>query len=297
VGICIPLSTKEMVWWSFSTQHLKEKPHPAAGLFSHDRSAQADQPIKQPVKGLATRDEGVGVSTLHDLRGGVEEAPRGPRGKLLVPGGAPLVQHVGDLGGGQCPAVQCAHNHVMGTTVVQTVFAVSTDPAVEVVELVAQLSHRSRSEVPEITDGETGVFPANGHLPAKAEVVADEDTRPRNQSGRVALVMAVPQTHRPSVVLLGTTGSLHGEESEVAGAFVGEGMGFTGNVKASGKQLGLHFAHEGGMGEGIPAGGANWCLHLRNRITAHSGGSAVEEKALGRGGSAGGGWFEQFVHG
>lgn len=94
-------------------------------------------PVEEAVEGLAAFDCGLRVDGLEDLGEGVEETPRVAGEELLVPGAAPLLKNGGHLAGCDRPAVDTAHDHVVGRAVRQVVLPVGGDAAVEVGELVA----------------------------------------------------------------------------------------------------------------------------------------------------------------
>lgn len=89
---------------------------------------------------------------------------------------------------------------------------------------VAELPHRSRSEVLEVTYGMSGVFTTELNLSCEREVVADENPGTCHETGRVALVVGVPETDNPRVVGDLLTREPHLEDSEVTRSIMAEGM-------------------------------------------------------------------------
>jgi len=171
----------------------------------------------------------VRVDRLIDLGERVPEAERIAGGELLMRGLAPFEEDVRDLGGRDRRTVHRPDDDVMGAGVVDAFCLVGTDPLIEPPELVPQLADGTGRQVPEVTFGKPGVFAADFHFSAEAEIIANKDPCPCYKPGRVGHIVAIPNSNDPAEVCFCTARESDGHNPEVSGSLVAERVGFLGD--------------------------------------------------------------------
>lgn len=151
----------------------------------------------------------------------------------------------------------------MGIPVVDGVAAVALDTLLLMLPLLLQLADGPLREHRQIPIDEPGVLARQLHLTVEAQVVTDEHLRAGNEPGREGFVVAVAQTqHEPVVAVAATTLNLN--ESEVAVAFMTQGMGLAHDIQTRLVQRTLHLFHKPQVRNRGPGGGARRCLNFGN---------------------------------
>lgn len=243
---------------------------------------QVGRRIEQPVQGLPATQGGVGIPGFVDLGEGVEQAPETPGAECLVGRVSPLVEHIGDLRGRDGLAIHGPDHEVVGFGIVHGSTLVGMDPLVEREEPVPQLTYSPCREVSQVSHGEPCVLAADSDFPGECEVVADEHPGACNQACRVGLVMAVANSHHPRVVRLRPCWQGYGEDSEVAGSSVAQGVGLGRDLESRAEELGFHFAKDGAVGKREPCAGSPWCGDLEQLFPVHGFCPAVQEHSASR---------------
>lgn len=257
---------------------------------------ETNEAVEEPVEGLTSGDDGMGVESFVRLGKGIEETPGVSGSELVVRRSSPLVQHLGDLGGGDGPAIDRFDDEVVGFRVAQGAILISGDALIETTEPVAQLTHCPRGEMTQVTDRKAGVFATDLDLTGEGEVVATEDASAGDEAGRERFVMAVAQSDDPMVVLDRVTGKTHLEDAEVAIARMTERMGFRSELEAGTLELPFDLLNEIAMRQGIPGLGGHGSGRVEDDLTVDGFGAAVKEHALGGGRSRGDDRFNGLYH-
>ena len=187
-------------------RQLKKSP-PDGELFRSDdpegSSVEPDQSVEQTMQGLTTSQGRVRIDGLVDLRERVEEAPRVPRLEVRMAGFSPFTQYIRNLCRGDGGTIDSADREIMPQPISHRFGPVGVHPLIQFVETISQLSHGTSREVSEIPVGELGVFPTDPDLAREGEIVTDEYTGTGNETGRVGLIVTVPQSDDPAVIGLG----------------------------------------------------------------------------------------------
>jgi hypothetical protein len=253
--------------------------------------SQIGRRIEQPMQGLPATQGGVGIPGFVDLGEGVEQAPKTPGAECLVGRVPPLIEHIGDLRGCDRLAIHRTDHEVVGFGIVHGSTLVGMNPPVEREEPVSQLSNSPCREVAQVSHGEACVLAADSDFPGECEVIANEHPGACDQACRVGLVMAVADSHHPRVVRLGSCWQGHGEDSEVAGSSVAQGVGLGRNLESRAEELGFHFAKDGAVGKREPCAGPVWCGDLEQLFAVHGFCPAVQEHSAS--GSLMSWWFDE----
>ena len=238
--------------------------------------------IEQPVQGLPATQGGVWIPGFVDLGEGVEQAPEAPGSECPVGRVPPLIEHIGDLRGRDRLAIHRADHEVVGFGIVHGSTLVGMDPLVEREEPVSQLSNSPCREMAKVSHGEACVLAADSDFAGECEVVADEHPGACDQACRVGLVMAIADSHHPRIVRLGLCWQGDGEDSEVAGSSVAQGMGLGCDLESRAEELGFHFAKDGAVGKREPCAGSVWCGDLEQLFAVHGFCPAVEQHSASR---------------
>ena len=120
-------------------QYLKEKPRRIQRDFSLDvQSAQADQTVKQPVKGLTAAHHRMRVDALEHLGAGVEQRPRIPGTEVVMFWLSPLMQHVRHLRRRDRPTVYRLDHEVVSLGMGDTTIPLPSDAFVDLEEPVPE---------------------------------------------------------------------------------------------------------------------------------------------------------------
>jgi|GEM_PF-2372653 len=110
------------------------------------------------MEGFSACDGGVRVDLFEHLGKGVEERPSIAGAEFLVFGISPVCQDRWDLAGRDCTAIGGPYHEVMNATIRETEVTVGFDSAVQLSELGAKLTHRTGSELPEISHCKPGML-------------------------------------------------------------------------------------------------------------------------------------------
>ena len=155
------------------------------------------------------------------FRHGIEETPHRARREGFMPGLTPFVEHARDKLIRADTDIRGPDDQIMSRAIIQIGQLVGADASVLVVPAFNQLADGSLDELREVTVNVTSVFPADLHLAAEAEIVADEHAGSRDNASREHLIMAVTEAENPAVIGIGLF-PLHFEQTEVTAAVVGQ---------------------------------------------------------------------------
>ncbi len=161
---------------------------------------------------------------LQRLREAIVEGPDIPDLELLMSWLAPLLEHGRNRPVGEDPDVRGSDHEVVSYGVIDLPILVSIEPLRLIMPFLEHAPDTGGDKTREITDDEAGVLSRQFDLTGKRQIVANHDTGPGDDASRECLVMAVPDSENPAViVVVVAVEDFH--QPEVPGAVVGEAMG------------------------------------------------------------------------
>ena len=194
------------------------------------------------MQGFAAGDGGVWVYGLECLGAGVPQRPTVAGSKFRMCGISPLGEHLGDLAWRDGTAVRGPDDEVMCSAVREPEVPVGGDAGFHADQPLTELADCTGGQLPEIPDGEPGMFAPDLDQPGKRQIIANEDPCARHDAGREGFVMAVSQAHNPSVAVLKNVPARgHLNDAEVAVAIVADRMCLPEEVEAGIGQLAFYF--------------------------------------------------------
>jgi hypothetical protein len=247
--------------------------------------------VEERVETLGAAGE-QGQVALENLGKRVVQAPDVAWGELPVTGITPLVKDLGDLRGGDDLGIERLDDQIVGEPVLQGTVLVHVDAPVLGMPLVDQLSDRSAREQGQVLADHEGVFTRQLHLAGEAEVVAHHYRRAGDDAAGERLVVAVADAHHPAVIrVVVAVGDL--EQAEVAITFPGHAVRLGDDAQSSLAQRVLDSLEQFHMTDRAPGGCRGRRGDLRQFLTVHRVGAAMEDEIAGADRC---GCFNEFVH-
>jgi len=232
------------------------------------------------MEGFSACDGGVWVDLLEHLGEGVEERPCVAGTEFLVFGISPVCQDCWDLACGDGSAIGGPDHKVMDPAIRETKVTVGLDSTVQFCELGSELTHRTGSELPEISHCKPGMLTPDLNEAREREIVANEDFRASNEASGKGFVVRVPQADNPAMTVVWQGAELgHFENAEVAIAIVADRMGLTEELEANVGELIFHFLDQMPVRERKPGFGCWWCLDVKERVAFNDLTPAMQEHA------------------
>ena len=156
--------------------------------------------VEEPVQGFSAPASCMRIHPLVNLSHCVEQAPRRPWQELTVTGFTPFAEHIWNLGCGDRTSIQCPDHNVVRSLVSDQCF-VAENPMVKAFEFIPKQPHGSCCQMTQITLGKAFVFPCEFDFSAEAKVVANKDGHPSHYASGEGLIVTVPESEHPSVVV------------------------------------------------------------------------------------------------
>lgn len=183
----------------------------------------------------------------------VEQTPRIPWCERFVSRFAPFVQHSRDELVRAHADIHGAHDQVVCGAVFDIGELIRRDARVLMVPAVHEFADGALNEARQITGDVRGVFARQLHLAGKAEVVADENTRPSGDACGECFVVAVSQSEHPAVVFsVLLAQDFH--QSEIALTVVAQAVGLGSDDEAVRSECALDLGDKFEVRNGRPCG-------------------------------------------
>ncbi len=166
----------------------------------------------------------------------------------------PFIEHRWDQAVGTDAEISCADDEVVGIGVGDLGFFVGGDAFVLIVPFREQETDGTTDELGEVADNEPGVFAGEFDLATEREVVANEHTGTGNNSGGELLVVAVPKSKNPAIIVTGFLG-VDFHEAKIPHSIVCEAVGLGADAQTGGFEGVLDSGDELVVRDGTPCGG------------------------------------------
>jgi hypothetical protein len=124
------------------------------------------------------------------------------------------------------------------------------------------------------------MFAGEFDFATEGEVVANEHTGTGNDSGGELLVVAVPESKNPAIVVTGFLG-VDFHEAKIPHAIVGQAVGLGTDAQTGGFEGFLNRGDELVMRDGTPGGGWTGCRNVTNFLQIDVMSAAVKEEVRG----------------
>lgn len=236
-----------------SVPQLKKSSPSKKKSFAFSRG-QADVSVQQPVKGFGAFGQFSQVSVFQGLGECVEQAPDVSTLKGIMTGLSPFMKHFGDQTVGAHADIGRPDDEVVSFGVGDLGFFVGGDAFVLIVPFGEQETDGAADELGKVSDDEPGVFAGEFDLTTEAEVVANEHTGTGNDTCGELLVVAVPKTKNPAIIITGFLG-VDFHESKVPHSIVGQAVGLGADAQTGGFEGFLDRGDELVMRDGTPGWG------------------------------------------
>ncbi len=173
------------------------------------------------------------VSIFQGLGECVEQAPDITTLKGIMSGLSPFMKHFGDQTVGAHADIGGSDDEVVGIGVRDLGFFVGGDAFVLIVPFREQETDGATDELGKVSDDEPGVFAGEFDLPAEGEVIANEHTGTGNDSCRELLIVAVPKSKNPAIVVTGLLG-VDFHQAKIPHSIVGHTVGLGADAQTGG---------------------------------------------------------------
>ncbi len=145
-------------------------------------------------------------------------------------------------------------DEVVGIGVGDLGFFVGGDAFVLIVPFREQETDRATDELGDVADDEPGVFAGEFDLTTEGEIIANEHTGTGNDTCGKLLVVAVPKSENPAIIITGFSGvNLH--QAKIPHSIVGQAVGLSADAQTGGFEGFLNRGDELVMRDGTPGGG------------------------------------------
>jgi hypothetical protein len=145
-------------------------------------------------------------------------------------------------------------DEVVGFGIGDLGFFVGGDAFVLIVPFCEQQTDGATDELGEVSDDEPGVLAGEFDLTTEGEVVAYENTGTGNDTCRELLVVAVPKSKNPAIIITGIPGvNLH--QTKIPHSIMCQAVGLSADAQTGGFEGFLNRGDELAMRDGTPGGG------------------------------------------
>ena len=167
---------------------------------------------------------------------------------------SPFMKHFGDQTVGAHVDIGRTDDQVVGIGVGDLGFFIGGDAFVLIVPFREQETDGATDELGKVSDDEPGVFAGEFDLTTEAEIIADEHTGTGNDTCGELLVVAVPKSKNPAIVITGFLGvNLH--QTKIPHSIVCQAMGLGADAQTGGFEGLLDGGDELVVRDGTPGGG------------------------------------------
>lgn len=198
---------------------------------------------------------------LESLRERVEQAPDIAFLKRLMLGFTPFMEYGPDETMAAYPDIRCSNDEVMGTGVGDVLLLVPAEANGLIVPLLQHPAHALLNKVRQITNDEPGVLSRQLHLAAEAEIVTNKTRCTCHHPSRECLVMRVPQTQHPAIIVV-VVAVLDFQEAEIPLSFMTQAVGESPNGQVVGFDGTLDLRDELDVWDRCPRFGGPRRFHL-----------------------------------
>lgn len=191
------------------------------------------------------------VSVFKGFRERVEQAPDVTILKDLMTGLSPFMKHFRDQTVGAHVDIGRTDDEVVGIGVGDLGFFVGGDAFVLIVPFCEQETNGAADELREVADDEPGVFAGEFDLTAEGEIIANEHTGTGNDPCGELLVVAVPKSKNPAIIITGFLGvNLH--QTKIPHSIMCEAVGLGADAQTGGFEGFLDSGDELVVRDGTP---------------------------------------------
>ena len=183
----------------------------------------------------------------------VEQTPSIPWCERFVSRFSPLVQHARDEFVRAYPDIHGAHDQVVCGAVFDIGELIRRDAVVLVAPAVHEFADGALNEARQVAGDVRGVFARQLYLTGKAEVVADENTRPGGNACGECFVVTVSQAEHPAVVFR-VLFAQDFHQSEIALTVVAQAVGLGSDDEAVRSECALDLGDKFEVWDGRPCG-------------------------------------------
>lgn len=169
-------------------------------------------------------------------------------------GFAPFIEHRRNQAVGTDADISRPDDEVVGFGVGDLGFFVGGDAFVLIVPFCEQETDGATDELGKVADDEPGVFAGEFDLTTEAEIIANEHTGTGNDTCGELLVVAVPKSKNPAIIITGFLG-VDFHEAKIPHSIVGQAVGLGTDAQTGGFEGFLDRGDELVMGDGTPGGG------------------------------------------
>lgn len=212
---------------------------------------QADVSVQKTVEGFGALGQFGEVSVFEGLGERVEQAPDVTTLKDIMTGLTPFMEDFRDQTVGAHADIGCTDDEVVGFGVGDLGLFVGGDAFVLIVPFGEQETDGVADELGEVADDEPGVFAGEFDLTTEGEVVANEHTGSCNDTCGELLVVAVPKSKNPAIIVTGFLG-VDFHQSKIPHSIVCQAVGLGADAKTGGFQGILNRGDELVMRDGTP---------------------------------------------
>ncbi len=164
---------------------------------------------------------------------------------------SPFMKHFGDQTVGAHVDIGRTDDQVVGIGVGDLGFFIGGDAFVLIVPFREQETDGATDELGKVSDDEPGVFAGEFDLTTEAEIIADEHTGTGNDTCGELLVVAVPKSKNPAIVITGFLGvNLH--QTKIPHSIVCQAMGLGADAQTGGFEGFLDSGDELVVRDGTP---------------------------------------------
>ena len=210
--------------------------------------------VQKAVEGFGAFGQFGEVSVFQGLGERVEQAPDVTTFKGIMTGLSPFMKHFRDQTVGAHADIGRPDDEVVGFGVGDLGFFVGGDAFVLIVPFGEQETDGAADELGEVADDEPGVFAGEFDLTTEAEIVANEHTGTGNDTCGELLVVAVPKSKNPAIIITGFLG-VDFHESKIPHSIVGHAVGLGADAQTGGFEGFLDRGDELVMRDGTPSWG------------------------------------------
>ena len=210
--------------------------------------------VQKAMEGFGAFGQFGEVSVFQGLGERVEQAPDVTTFKGIMTGLSPFMKHFRDQTVGAHADIGRPDDEVVGFGVGDLGFFVGGDAFVLIVPFCEQETDGATDELGEVADDEPGVFAGEFDLTTEGEVVANEHTGTGNDACGELLVVAVPKSKNPAIIITGFLG-VDFHESKIPHSIVGQAVGLGADAQTGGFEGVLDGGDELVVRDGTPGGG------------------------------------------
>lgn len=176
---------------------------------------------------------------------------------------SPFMKHFGDQTVGAHVHIGGTDDEVVGIGVGDLGFFVGGDAFVLIVPFREQETDGATDELGEVTNDEPCVFAGEFDLTTEGEIIANEHTGTGNDTCGELLVMAVPKSKNPAIIITGFPGvNLH--QTKIPHSIMCQAVGLGADAQMGGFEGFLDGGDELVVRDGTPGGGWIWSWNFAN---------------------------------